>query len=135
MRSTALPSDTLTGMSKFDAKGAPLVREVLRPYRARSGVGVIVVAASAMFFAVGSSALIVHARMSSDNGGCPARALPAAQSWQAAPSPDECGRASFVANEDGSETVYFRACEPAQTMRAPQAQALDGYDVIEVEIR
>jgi len=51
-------------------KGTPkLSREVLPPQKPNNGIGVMLVAATAMFFAVASSAFILRARMASE--GCP----------------------------------------------------------------
>ncbi len=53
------------------SRGLPkLKKEVLPPQKPNNGIGVMLVAATAMFFAVASSAFILRARMARE--GCPA---------------------------------------------------------------
>jgi len=108
-----------------------LVKEVLPPQRPQSGLGVMIVAATAMFFAVASSAFLLRARMAAE--GCPGHSTwrppiqatpiqttapvrPAHVSPEAITNPTlqlqtsaEC--APIVRTDDtGKQTYYFRPC-------------------------
>jgi len=89
-----------------------LTREVLAPQHSHGGLGVMIVAAAAMFFAVASSAFILQARMARHR--CPHRApvRMARPAVMPAPTPAsaDCGRASFRDNADGTISVYFNLC-------------------------
>jgi hypothetical protein len=99
--------------------GSPLVREVEPPQRQHSGLGVMVIASAAMFFAVTSSAFLLEARTTH----CPHRSMravtvqPAAQpTIRAAPGGETpaaratCGEAVYRHHPDGSVTVNFDLC-------------------------
>ncbi len=91
-----------------------LRREVQPPHRQPTGLGVMLIASAAMFFAVAGSAFVVRARMA---GHCCDRAHPSphAQVRPLAPivtGADEapCGEAVYRAGQDGSVLVDFRLC-------------------------
>ena len=93
------------------ADSSELRKEVLPPQKQSSGLGVMVVAATAMFFAVASSAFILRARMA--QSCCPARAMPAPiviETTPATPS-DDCGAAVVREHPDGSSTWYWEPCD------------------------
>ena len=94
------------------ADGPQLTREVLPPQKQSSGLGVMIVAATAMFFAVASSAFILRARMA--RSCCPATvSSPVVIEMEpvAAPPSDDCGAAVVKHHADGTETYYFEPCE------------------------
>ena len=92
-----------------DAKPLKLTREVEPPQRTQSGIGVLLVASSAMFFAVAASAFIIRARTHYDQ----VRLLPVAPAAAIAPAApvaapaSPCGEPSFVDNGDGTLTVSY----------------------------
>lgn len=96
-----------------------LRREVEAPQRQPNGIGVMLIASAAMFFAVAGSAFVVRARMS---GHCCDRAHPSAADRPAAAivrpaapleNPTEpCGQAIYRTNPDGTVAVDFRLCPP-----------------------
>jgi hypothetical protein len=103
------------------ADAPKLVREVLPPQKPQSGLGVMIVAATAMFFAVASSAFLLRARMAQTCPGAQPREVPVivrVDPPEAAPTitlqtPAEC--APIVRkDESGKETYYFRPCESLQ---------------------
>lgn len=97
-----------------------LEKEVLAPQSPYSGLGVVLVAALAMFLAMASSAFVIRARMVKQS--CPSyrtvyqSQLPAARQWHATGhavervSPRECGKPLYRTNPDGSVSVYFKSC-------------------------
>ncbi len=107
-----------------------LSREVILPQKPSSGVGVMVVAATAMFFAVASSAFVLRARMarrascSSHATGhsvrlvTPVRPLVLPSANQTAtdrvlvPNAD-CGKALYGTDRNGKASVYFTVCPPS----------------------
>jgi len=98
-----------------------LIREVLPPQKPQSGLGVMIVAATAMFFAVASSAFLLRARMARSCPGAAPHEMPAMVTFEppaAAPTislqtPAEC--APIVRRDDsGKETYYFRPCSSLQ---------------------
>jgi hypothetical protein len=98
-----------------------LVREVLPPQKPHSGLGVMIVAATAMFFAVASSAFLLRARMAQTCPGAQPRDIPvvvsveppAARPTLSLQTPPEC--APIVRkDESGKETYYFRPCDSLQ---------------------
>ena len=105
-----------------------LRREVETPQRQNSGLGVMLLASAAMFFAVAGSAFILRARMATSccvrtapsvvhvQDGPRIHALePPVASMAAAPSAIEnCGQAVYRNNPDGSVSVYFDLCPPDQ---------------------
>ncbi len=103
-------------------KPPQLVREVLPPQRPGSGLGVMLVAATAMFFAVASSAFILRARMVECSMVPDFQAAPVvvdimAPGAQAATDRTQCGEPIYQANADGTISVFFEICPPAgQTM-------------------
>jgi hypothetical protein len=96
-----------------------LSREVLPPQKPQSGLGVMLVAAAAMFFAVASSAFILRARMVQNC--CPLQQVqaPVAVDWNARidRGPADCGMPVFKAPQaDGTVAVVYEKCpEPAPT--------------------
>lgn len=95
-----------------------LSREVLPPQKPQSGLGVMLVAAAAMFFAVASSAFILRARMAPSC--CPLKQVqaPAAVDWNARMErgPADCGTPEFHPQGDGTVNVVYTKCpEPAPT--------------------
>ena len=92
-----------------------LKREVEPPQRTNSGMGVMVVACAAMFFAVAGSAFILRARMAHVEA---ARAEARARAQQppvvapAAPIVETCGDPEIVTQADGTELVLYRRCDP-----------------------
>jgi hypothetical protein len=113
-----------------DPEKPVLRREVHAPERHPSGMGVLLLASAAMFFAVLGSAFIVRAGMTTE---CPyhSRAYepssirPAVPTMRetvptAAPLRDDenCGRATYVTHPDGTTTVEFRLC-PGDTPVLP----------------
>jgi hypothetical protein len=95
-----------------------LRREVEPPQRQPSGLGVMLIASAAMFFAVAGSAFVVRARMA---GHCCDREhrsdsdRPAAVVRTAAPlesATEPCGQAIYRTNPDGTVAVDFRLCPP-----------------------
>jgi hypothetical protein len=127
-----------------------LTKEVLAPQNPYNGLGVVIVAAMAMFMAVSSSALVLRARMAR-SCAMSARAyqseLPAAVDWQAQATAESCGVPEYKTNADGSVSVYFKVCtetdrRPAgvQSLRdlhlsAPTIEAADTTRPIVVEVR
>jgi hypothetical protein len=103
-----------------------LRREVEPPQRQNTGLGVMLVASAAMFFAVAGSAFILRARMASsccvrahtaasatvvvEAPGVPAAEAPSHASLQSA----DCGQAVYRNNPDGSVSVYFDLCPPVE---------------------
>jgi hypothetical protein len=95
-----------------------LRREVQPPHRQPTGLGVMLIASAAMFFAVAGSAFVVRARMA---GHCCDRAHPSPHT-QVRPLPpivtgvDEapCGEAIYRAGQDGAVLVEFRLCPPVK---------------------
>lgn len=90
-----------------------LTKEVLAPQNPYNGLGVVIVAAMAMFMAVSSSALVLRARMAR-SCAMSARAyqseLPAAVDWQGQAAAESCGVPEYQTNADGSVSVYFKVC-------------------------
>lgn len=95
-----------------------LRREVQPPHRQPTGLGVMLIASAAMFFAVAGSAFVVRARMA---GHCCDRAhssphVPARRLAPIVTGADDapCGEAVYRAGQDGTVLVDFRLCPPAQ---------------------
>lgn len=86
--------------------GDQLVREVLPPQKPSSGLGVMLVAATAMFFAVASSAFILRARMVSN--ACPGVELRPVVIDVA--SSDDCAFQVERRVVDGTESFYRVPC-------------------------
>lgn len=110
------------------AEGVKLTREVLPPQKQSSGLGVMVVAATAMFFAVASSAFILRARMARDccSTTVPAPVVIELEPSSAPPSPTDCGAAVIKRGADGTETYYFEPCDqplPTVVGEAPSVRA------------
>lgn len=128
-----------------------LTKEVLAPQNPYNGLGVVIVAAMAMFMAVSSSALVLRARMAR-SCAMSARAyqseLPAAVDWQGhAAAAVSCGVPEYQSNADGSVSVYFKVCTETdrrvtgvQSLRdlhltPPTIDAADATRPIVVEVR
>ena len=97
----------------------PLRREVEFPIRQQSGLGLVMVASAAMFFAVASSAFLIRARM--DVSRCPhsqpyrVRAVPVNPQPSLLPrQSSECGEAIYRKRPDGTVVVDFQLCEPSE---------------------
>lgn len=97
-----------------DSGRPTLRREVEAPQRQPTGLGVMLIASAAMFFAVAGSAFIVRARMA---GHCCDRAHPPARVQKVqrvAPVIEDpttpCGRALYSPRPDGTVEVDFRLC-------------------------
>jgi hypothetical protein len=101
-----------------------LRREVQPPHRQPTGLGVMLIASAAMFFAVAGSAFVVRARMA---GHCCDRAHPSPHSQaQVRPMPPPmpapmveqgdvpCGEAVYRTGADGTVLVDFRLCPPGE---------------------
>jgi hypothetical protein len=98
-----------------------LRREVEAPQRQPNGLGVMLIASAAMFFAVAGSAFVVRARMA---GHCCDREHPQASAAVERPvaapatvapldaSGEPCGQAIYRTNPDGTVAVDFRLCPP-----------------------
>ena len=101
---------------------SPLRREVELPRKGSVGLTVILIASASMFFSVWTSALLLQSRMSHRcyhrqapvmvTRSLRGYARPAPQLAIAVEksSPDECGRASYHSNPDGSLSVVFDSC-------------------------
>ena len=107
-----------------------LRREVQLPHRQPTGLGVMLIASAAMFFAVAGSAFVVRARMA---GHCCDRARVAPQApvrlpsiSPAAPRPAEppCGEAVYHPTASGKMVVEFRLCPPPAAA-APEPALID----------
>ncbi len=105
-----------------------LRREVLYPQRQNTGVGVMLVASAAMFFAVASSAFILRAQMPSQE--CPVDAqryetvsvelIDSADIVQDIGASlndavETCGEPVYQDNPDGSVSVFFDLCPGASS--------------------
>jgi hypothetical protein len=131
----------------MDAMSFKLRREVEPPQRQNTGLGVMLIASAAMFFAVAGSAFILRARMASS---CCVRVRTAAPASVEAPSArepastssivarpsaqpfahiDNCGQAVYRNNPDGSVSVYFDLCPPDP---APAVGGAEGVQVIRI---
>ena len=87
-----------------------LKREVLPPQKPHSGIGVIVVAATAMFFAVASSAFILRARMAQSYCTSHRHATPVIVEIEASPPPRTSGAhcgAPVETSVDGKQQFLF----------------------------
>jgi hypothetical protein len=107
-----------------------LRREVQPPHRQPTGLGVMLIASAAMFFAVAGSAFVVRARMA---GHCCDRAHPSPHAQaQVRPAPMPapmvgdtgdvpCGEAVYRTGADGTVLVDFRLCPPGEPGRQEEA--------------
>jgi hypothetical protein len=97
-----------------------LRREVLYPQRQNTGVGVMLVASAAMFFAVASSAFILRAQMPAQEcphaERVPMRAVPVEliADEMLTETVETCGEPYYERNEDGKVDVFFNLCAPAR---------------------
>jgi len=90
-----------------------LKREVEPPQRTHNGMGVMVVACAAMFFAVAGSAFILRARMAhveAVRAEARARAQRPNVVAPAARVDDSCGTYQSIQQADGTSLIVFRAC-------------------------
>jgi len=106
-----------------------LRREVQLPHRQPTGLGVMLIASAAMFFAVAGSAFVVRARMA---GHCCDRArvapqapvrIPAISPAATRPAEPPCGEAVYHPGPSGKMVVEFRLCPPAAA--GPGATLID----------
>ena len=97
-----------------------LVKEVIPPQHQQSGLGVMMVATTAMFFAVASSAFILRARMAECCSAADIQASPVVIEVATEPvtaTAHDCGGAVYEYNPDGSvASVFFEVCPSAETM-------------------
>jgi hypothetical protein len=87
----------------------------------------MLVASTAMFFAVAGSAFILRARMARCHGHARAAAVApviAPVAAEAAPLP--CDGPSFQNNDDGTWTVYFNECRLGAAELVAPFEPLDG---------
>ena len=99
-----------------------LTRQVLPPQRPTNGIGIMIVAATAMFFAVASSAFLLRARMAADTG-CPATyRAPVRATLTAAPPPRTCDKPVYKEVAPG-HTVVSYSCPPDLVYRWPHVPA------------
>ena len=113
----ATPAGGKPGSASFernDGKKA-LLREVMPPTKANSGLGVLMVASAAMFFLVAGSAFALRA----STADCPyersasVTPLPAAEvppDVVAKSAGDHCGGPVYHRDTDGTYTVFFQVC-------------------------
>lgn len=104
-----------------------LTKEVLAPQHPYNGLGVVIVAAMAMFMAVSSSALVLRARMARScamSDRAYQSELPAAVDWQGHAAAESCGVPEYQTNADGSVSVYFKVCAESDG-RGTAARSLD----------
>lgn len=104
-----------------------LVREVMRPGREQTGVAVLLVAASALTFALAGSAFALWARTAHrcDHAHPPVTAPVADAEPAVVTDPviidgaPRCGQAVWTKNTDSSITVHFEACEQPEVEIQP----------------
>jgi hypothetical protein len=113
-------------------KQPDLVPEVLRPGREQTGVAVLLVAASALAFALAGSAFALWARSAQRCGhhhpeldpaftvARDAEAAAPLESADQAPAP-RCGEAIYRNDPDGSVTVRFETCAETPEIAVPAA--------------
>ncbi len=118
-------SENSSDLSNIDetnpVTGEKLRREVLYPQRQNTGVGVMLVASAAMFFAVASSAFILRAQM--PQRSCPhmadqplpMRAVPVELIDEATLNKtiESCSEPYYEENADGTVSVFFDLCASA----------------------
>ncbi len=117
-------ADLPTCQSPQCAGPVHLRREVLYPQRQNTGVGVMLVASAAMFFAVASSAFILRAQMpqrsgcvhASETQATPMRAVPVELIGDElnAGTIETCGEPYYEENTDGTVSVFFDLCSPTK---------------------
>lgn len=117
-----------------NTQGPLLQRQVQPPERHHTGLGVMLVAATAMFFAVASSAFLLRAQMPPER--CFHRhrvtAPPAPQAPVMAPDrAPGCGEATYQNNPDGTVSVVFDLC-PGQAA-APAAEQLIDVELVPMD--
>jgi hypothetical protein len=122
----------MAAMHDSPSEKVTLRREVQPPHRQPTGLGVMLIASAAMFFAVAGSAFVVRARMA---GHCCDRAHPSPHAQaQVRPMPPPlpapmiggagevpCGEAVYRTGADGTVLVDFRLCPPGETGGDQQA--------------
>lgn len=113
----------MSGRSR-DNRQLKLRREVEYPQRQSTGVGVMLVASAAMFFAVASSAFILRAQMPHQR--CLHRVVPSEvqvadvvevdllDSMVDVETIETCGEPLYQDNPDGSISVFFDLCSPEE---------------------
>jgi hypothetical protein len=98
----------------MDGAPAKLTREVESPRRTGTGVGVLVVASAAMFFAIAGSAFVLRARMAHVAAHGAIEHAPATAPVVApAAAPVECGAPQIETLPDGRQVVLFEPCAKA----------------------
>lgn len=86
-----------------------LRREVELPVRQSAGLGVMLVASAAMFFAVASSAFILRAQMPREHCFHESRRGPVAAPVSEPPTED-CGEAVYTNAPDGKVYLVYELC-------------------------
>lgn len=129
-------------MASPESPRSLLSKEVLPPQKPQNGVGVMVVAAAAMFFAVASSALILRSRMA--NECCPTRAVHSPPVIvdvaipSATPAEAHCGEPVYQQLVDGTISITYKACPPgtdnaAAVVEQPVAKPARGIEIGRIE--
>lgn len=105
-----------------------LRREVEPPQRHQTGLGVMLIASAAMFFAVAGSAFILRARMADSccprSHGAHERTTVTIESpRETTPSSrsNDCGRAVYREGADGTTSVTYDLCPPERSAAGGQA--------------
>lgn len=106
-----------------------LSREVLVPAAPTQGLGVILIAATAMLFAVTGSALMVRARTQAPRCGAHQPEV------QARPSlvdqGQSCGIPEYRTNPDGTASVVFQVCPgDVRTIRLEESELSDQLEAL-----
>ena len=104
-----------------------LVREVMRPGREQTGIAVLLVAASALTFALAGSAFALWARTAHrcDHAHPPVTTAVADAEPESIADPvvlegaPRCGSAVWTRNHDSSITVHFETCEQPEVEIQP----------------
>lgn len=117
-----------------------LVREVMRPGREQTGVAVLLVAASALTFALAGSAFALWARTAHrcTHAHPPVTAPVADAEPVVLETSPVCGSAVWTHNADSSVSVHFETCEepvvevqPANRVSVEKREGVVVYRIIE----
>lgn len=117
-----------------------LVREVMRPGREQTGVAVLLVAASALTFALAGSAFALWARTAHrcDHAHPPVVAPVSDAEPAVASEPVDCGAAQWTHNPDSSVTVQFQSCDnpaieiqPASRVEVTEREGVVVYRILQ----
>jgi hypothetical protein len=122
-----------------DKKKPVLVREVMRPGREQTGVAVLLVAASALTFALAGSAFALWARSAPrcDHAHPPIATSVADAEPEVMIPPTDCGSATWSQNPDSSVTVQFSPCDhpavevqPASRVQIEETEGVVVYRIV-----